>query len=48
MIRPLKSALLLSVACFAILSLFGWNRQVTSRSSEPGTPADDETTLFVG
>lgn len=44
----MTSALLLSVACFAILSLFGWTRQESDRTAdhEPGT--DDETTLFVG
>jgi hypothetical protein len=44
----ITSALLLSVACFAILSLFGWVRQELSQPLDQGAPADDESTLFVG
>ncbi len=44
----MTSALLLSVAAFAILSLLGWTRQETSKSGVQTTGSDDESTLFVG
>jgi len=44
----LTSALLLSVAAFAVLSLLGWTRQEPSKPDAQTSSADDESTLFVG
>ena len=44
----MTSALLLSVAAFAILSLLGWTRPETSKPDAQTSSTDDESTLFVG
>ena len=44
----MTSALLLSVAAFAFLSLLGWTRQEPSKPDAQRAGTDDESTLFVG